>query len=171
MRKYFLLYIFFFFIGCGYKPTVNITNEILKGNVYIDVPIDIHNIENSILIRESLIDMFSNKFNMIVVNEKSKADLYATGKIFLITHEALESDLGYVKLFRETVTIQVEFSDKKSLKKSYKATDYYDYSIDDESILSERRKNDAIKEAIKNALSSIPPQIALSLLKNEQKEN
>ena len=168
MKKYFLLVFVLFFVACGYKPTVNITKETLKGNVYIDTPINKDNIRNSILIRESLIEMFSGKFNMNVVNDKSKANLFVVGKLVSVSHSALESSLGYAKLYRESVNVSLSYKGNNVPSKTITASDYYDYFVDDDSVLTQEKKDDAIEQAINNALLLIPSQIAISTLKYDE---
>jgi hypothetical protein len=164
MYKIFLFSLILLLSACGYKPTLSITKQTLKGNVYIDTPINKDNIKNSILIRESLITMFSGKFKMNVVNDKKKADLIVIGQLVSISHSALESNLGYAKLYRQSVSITINYSGKNIKSKSISASDYYDYYVDDDSVLSEDKKDNATKMAIQNALLSIPSQIALSIM-------
>ena len=162
MKKYFLLFFVLFFVACGYKPTVDVVKDNLKGNIYIDVPIDIHNIKNSILLRESLIDIFANKFAGNIVNNKNMADLFVSAKILNIKETQLESDIGYSKSYRESVTLQVKYNQKNKRIEKIVLENYHDFVVADDSIINQQKKDKAIKIAIDNALLDLPSKIAIN---------
>ena len=164
MKNLILFLSLFVLIGCGYRPTIDITKETLKGDVYIEVPIDIHNIRNSILVREALIDIFNNKFNMQIVKQKHQADLFVSGKLASVSETQLESADGYSKSYRESVSLSISYQLKNGAKKSFVVSDFYDFVVDDDSVVSQSKKDEAIKIALQNALLSVPSKIAISSL-------
>lgn len=165
MKQVVLFLFLMFFVACGYRPTINVANETLKGNVYIDIPIDIQNIKNSIVIHEAFIDIFSNKFNMNIVNQKHKADLFVTGKLLSVTETQLESVDGYSSSYRETIRLKLSYYGKNTSKKSFEVSDFYDFNVDDDSIVSQNKKDEAIEIAIRNALLLIPSKVVISDMK------
>jgi hypothetical protein len=162
VKKYFFLLFVLFFSACGYKPTVDVVKDSVKGNIYIDVPIDILNIKNSILLRESLIDTFANKFAVNIVNNKNMADLFVSAKILNIKETQLESDVGYSKSYREAVTLQVKYYQKNKAIKKIRLENYQDFVVDEDSIINQQKKDEAIKIAIENALLDLPSKIAIN---------
>lgn len=170
MKNFILFVTILLFVGCGYKPTVTQTKEALQGNVFIEVPIDIHNITNSILIREALIDIFTNKFNMKVVKEKSMAQINVSGRLNSVSETQIESVAGYSKTYRESVSVQVSYSMNGKATKTFSVSDFYDFVVDEDSVVSQSKKDEAINIAIRNALLLIPSKIAVtSMIKNDSK--
>ena len=117
------------------------------------------------MIKEALVDIFVNKFNMRSVYQKDRAELFVSGKLLSVVETQLESENGYSKSYRESVSVQVKYSTKTIKEKTIVVNNYYDFIIDENSVASQRKKDEAIKMAIKNALLDIPSKIAISTMK------
>lgn len=113
----FFFLVILFFSGCGYKPTSTIAKKTIGEKIYIDVKIDIHNLNNSILIKDALINVLSSKLDVQIVTDRSLADTTIYGELQSISETVLESDVaGYSKMYRETVTVFISYIgiDKKN---------------------------------------------------------
>jgi len=171
LKNIILSLILLVFIGCGYRPTIDVTKETLKGNVYIEVPVDIHNIRNSILLKEALIDIFNNKFNMKIVKQKHQSDLFVSGTLASVSETQLESVDGYSKSYRESVSLSISYKMKNSAKKTFTVSDFYDFVVDKDSVVSQSKKDEAIKIALQNALLGVPSKIAISSIPTKKHES
>jgi len=169
--KYFIFPIIFFilFVGCGYKPTSHYAKNTISGDVYVDVKIDINNAQNSVLIKDAMNEMVINQFDATLTNNKSNADTIVTVSLSSVSHTAISSDNeGYAKTYRTTVGITVNYKKQNSSNVSIKVSNYYDYSVDADSTLTEQKKQEAVKIAATKALSDIFSKIAIMTLKESK---
>ncbi|RLA81212.1 MAG: hypothetical protein DRG78_09575 [Epsilonproteobacteria bacterium] len=169
--KYFISYIIFFslFAGCGYKPASHYAKDTISGDVYVDVTIDINNAQNAVLIKDAMNEMILNQFEATLTNSKSTADTLVTVSLSSVSHTAIISDNeGYAKTYRTTVTISVSYKKQNKSAISLSVSNYYDYSVDADSTLTEQKKQEAVKIAATKALSNIFSKIAISSLKEKE---
>ncbi len=162
--SFFLLFIFFI-CGCGYKPTSIITKKTMGEKIYVDVKIDIQNLNNSILIKDALIEMLGSKLDAEIVHEKSLANATIYGELKSVSETALESDVaGYSKIYRETVTISISYVGVDGKGRNFTVSNYYDFIVSDDSVVTNSKKEEAIKLAINKALSDVFSRIAINSL-------
>lgn len=164
MKKLLILLIaFFIFIGCGYKPTIYYAKSAISGNVYVDVPIDINNAQNTVIIKDAINEIILSRFKANLVNQKALADTFVDGRLLKVSHDAISSDnLGFVKTYRTSVTIALNYQKKDSKKVYLKISNYYDYNVDNDSSLNEQKKQDAVRVAVQKAISDIFAKIAVT---------
>ena len=103
-----------------------------------------------------------------ICKNKQNADTIVLVKLSKVTHKAISTDNeGYAKTYRTIVSIIVKYK-KVSLDKSYhtiKLSNYYDYSVDVDSGITDQKKEEAIRLASANALSDIFSKIAINTFK------
>lgn len=163
LTSYFIL---FAFSGCGYKPSSYYAKNAIKGDVYVDMEINIDNAQNSVLIKDAMNEVVLNQFKANLTSNKKDADTLVTVNLASLSNTAVISDdEGYIKTYRATVNIDVSYQAKGKSKVSLKVTNYYDYSVDFDSVVTEQKKQEAIKIAATKALSDIFSKIAVSTLK------
>lgn len=154
-----------FFVGCGYKSTSIIAKQTMGEKIYVDVKIDIQNLNNSILIKDALIDMLSSKLDAEIVHEKSLSNTTIYGELKSVSETALESDVaGYSKIYRETVTIFISYIGVDGKGRNFTVSNYYDFVVSDDSVVTNSKKEEAIKLAINKALSDVFSKIAIHSL-------
>jgi len=163
LRKFFIGVLIIFLYGCAYKPTINYAKKRYSDKTgYIEVAIDYNNANNSVYLKDALIEFAINKLNLRLIDKKNKAKIKIFGKISSISHTQLQSDTsGYGKIYRENVNLLITINNK-----SYLLSNYYDFSVDLNSGVTESKKEEAIKNAIKKALSSLFSKVAIEELKN-----
>jgi hypothetical protein len=133
--------------------------------IYVDVKIDILNLSNSILIKDALIDMLSSKLDAEIVHEKSLANATIYGELKNVSETALESDNdGYAKIYRETVTVFISYVGSDGKGRNFTVSNYYDFVVSPDSVVTQTSKEQAIKFAINKALSDVFSKIAIHSL-------
>ena len=173
MRIYTLLFLIFFtFVGCGYKPSSYYAKNEISGKVYITSSIDIENSQNSIVIKDTMNEMIINQFNATLTNDKNLANTLVIVELSGVSHSALSTDNdGYTSSYRTTVTIKVSY--KKNLPKEiYKVlsvSNYYDYTVDADSLITDQKKLEATRFASTNALSDLFSKIAVNSFQKIEK--
>ncbi len=161
----FFFLVILFFSGCGYKPTSTIAKKTIGEKIYIDVKIDIHNLNNSILIKDALINVLSSKLDVQIVTDRSLADTTIYGELQSISETVLESDVaGYSKMYRETVTVFISYIGIDKKTRNFTVSNYYDFVVSDDSVVTQSKKEEAIKLAINKALSDVFSKIAIHSL-------
>jgi len=159
------LYVFLLitlFVGCGYKPSSYYAKTAIKGDVYVDLIIDIDNAKNSVYVKDAINEMILNHFKSTITNDKETADSFVTAELSSVIHTAMSTDEdGYAKSYRTTVVINVTYNKRNEKKKTLSVTDYYDYTVDTDSIVTDQKKQTAIKIASTKALSNLFSKIAV----------
>ena len=157
------LLLVFVFNACGYKPTASYASNALSSNVFIEVPIDINNARNSVLIKDALIELIVNKFQLRTTTNKFLASSFIKAKLLDVTHTELQSDnSGYAKVYRETVIVEVKYNKKHKDEKIITVSNYFDFVVTSDSTITQSKKDEAIKIAINKALSEVFSKIAVN---------
>jgi hypothetical protein len=152
--------------GCGYKPTSYYAKNTISGKVYVDVKININNAKNTVFIKDAMNEMVVNQFGGILINDKTKADTIVDVALSKVSYKAISSDNeGYVKTYRTTVDIVVNYKQINYSPVSIKVSNYYDYSIDTDSSITEQKKQESVKIAATKALSDMFSKIAIDNLR------
>ena len=163
MKSLLLISILLFFSSCGYKPTSTYTKNTLKGKVYVHVDIDINNARNSVLIKDALIDLLITKFDLLIARNKLEADSFINGKILSVNHKELQADTsGFAKVYRETVSVKISYNKLNSKVQTFTLSNYYDFTVDNDSTVTQSKKDEAISIAISKALTNIFSKIAVN---------
>ena len=166
-------YIYLFLIvglltGCGYKPSSYYAKAEIEGEVYVDLEIDIDNTQNSIYVKDAMNEMIINQFNASLTNDKENADTYVLVELGDVSHNSVSSDgAGYTESYRTTVNIKIKYTKKGKETKTLSVSDYYDYTVDSDSVVTDQKKKVAIKIASRKALSNILSKIAATSMKEK----
>jgi len=156
----------FIFTGCGYKPTSYYAKSAINGKVYVDIDMNVDNSSNSVIIKDIMNEMVLNQFEAQLTHNKDIADTHINVKLLDIEQKAISSDnQGYVSLYRTTVYIKIRYKKRDEKAVELKVSNFYDYSVDDDSIITEQKKQDSIKLAVSKALSDVFSKIAVSNFK------
>ena len=169
MRKTSLiLFLLFFIVGCGYKPSSYYAKNELNSNIYVNTKIDIKNSEGSVLAKEIINNMVLDNLNANIVNRRDMADYILDVFIKGVDTISLQTDNeGYVSVKRVTVTIDVVYRKNitHSQKRTIEVSSYDDYIVSDDSIVTERNKRYAITNAVSKALDNIFLKISINSFK------
>ena len=167
MKKIFLIFItFLLFIGCGYKPSSYYARDAISGDVYVDLSVDISNAQNSVYVKDAMIEMIINEFKANVTDDKTKADTFVTVALSSVSHTTMSTDDdGYASSYRTTVHISVTYQKRDQQKRTISVSNYYDYNVDSTSTISDQKKNTAVKIAATKALTDVFSKIAIQDMK------
>jgi len=147
--------------ACGYKPTSVYTQNVLGKNIYVKVETSLEDPENSVLIRDALNEAIIYKFNAnIATKEKATSRL----KVLLqkVYFQPIEYDRnGYVIAYKTKVTLYTTYYDKSNKHKSLKTYGDYDFNIASNSIISDTKRFNAIKEASQKAIDAFISRISV----------
>ncbi|MDD2699093.1 MAG: hypothetical protein PHF17_09860 [Arcobacteraceae bacterium] len=153
------------FAGCGYKPTTSIAKHTIGGKVFIDVKIDVQNLNNSILIKDALINIIASKLDVEIVKDKNLATTSIYGELKSVSEIAMDTDLaGYTKVYRENVIVYISYVGIDKKVRDFTVSNYYDFVVSDDSVVTQSKKEEAIKLAINKALSDVFSKIAIHSL-------
>jgi hypothetical protein len=160
---YFLL---FTFTGCGYKPSSYYAKNEITGKVYVDLEMDIENSQNSVLVKDAMNEMVLSRFNAQLTQNKEEADTVVFVKLASVSHSVMASDNeGYAKTYRANVNISVVYQKKGEDKKHISVSNYYDYNVEANSLVSDQQKQEAVKNAATKALGDLFSKIAVNSFK------
>ena len=163
----FTFIISFSFFGCSYKPSSQYAKEEIQGNVFVKVTIDLEDPQNSVLIKDSINKLLIQKLDADMVNTESLADTIMYIEVNRVSMQELQyDDLGYNKLYRALVSINVSYSKKgEKKKKSFIVDGEHNFSVDNGTTINSNQRYDAIKKASDKALEEVLSKIAVSSFK------
>ena len=154
------------FIGCGYKPSSHYAKNAIEGRVFVDLKISIDNAKNSVYVKDAMNEMILNQFNAVLTNDKNIADTYVTVALSSVSHTSISTDNdGYAKSYRTSVSINMTYKKRDSKSISVSVSDYYDYTVDSDSVITDQKKKVAVKIASTKALSNLFSKIAVTSMK------
>ena len=163
----FTFIISFSFFGCSYKPSSQYAKEEIQGNVFVKVTIDLEDPQNSVLIKDSINKLLIQKLDVDIVSSESLADTIMYIDVNRVSIQELQyDDLGYNKLYRALVSINVSYSKKgEKKKKSFIVDGEHNFSVDNGTTINSNQRYDAIKKASDKALEEVLSKIAVGSFK------
>lgn len=167
--KYFLssLLLCLVLVGCSYKPSSYYAKSAIVGKVYVDLKVDIENAQNSVSVKDATNEMILNQFDAILTDKKEEADSLVSVYLSKVSHGSLSTgDDGYTKSYRTTVTIVMTYQKVGENRKRLTVSDYYDYTVNNDSVITNQKKKIAVKIASEKALSSLFSKIAVYNMKD-----
>lgn len=166
----YLLLTVFLFVGCGYRPASYYAKTAIEGNVYVDSKIDIDNSEHSVLVKDAINELVLNQFNATLTNNKKDAETFVLVELSSVKHTSISTDDdGYTESYRTTVSIKMSYNKVNEEIKTVRVSDYYDYTVDSDSVITEQKKKVAVKIAATKALTNIFSKIAINSMKTSDK--
>jgi hypothetical protein len=154
----------FIFTGCGYKPMSEFATKI-RGKVYVDISVNVNDPKNSVLIKDAMHEILVSRFKSTITKESSLADTNIRLTLNSATLTAIEYDKqGYVRLYRQTVSISAKYHGEFG-NGSTKVSGNYDFSVDNDSTISDTKRFEAIKIASLKALEDILSKLAIESFK------
>ena len=163
----FTFIISFSFFGCSYKPSSQYAKEEIQGNVFVKVTIDLEDPQNSVLIKDSINKLLIQKLDVDIVSSESLADTIMYIDVNRVSMQELQyDDLGYNKLYRALVSINVSYFKKgEKKKKSFIVDGEHNFSVDNGTTINSNQRYDAIKKASDKALEEVLSKIAVGSFK------
>ena len=158
------------FLGCGYKPSSYYAKTAIEGKVYVDLKIDIDNSQNSVFVKDAMNEMILNQFDASLTHDRKEAETYVLVALSSVSHTSISTDDdGYAKSYRTTVSIIMSYNKLNEAIKTVSVSDYYDYTVDSDSVITDQKKKVAVKIASTKALSNIFSKIAIKSMRNSDK--
>jgi len=158
---------FFIFNGCGYKPTNYYAKKELAGKVFVRLYIDLQDPRNAVIIKDSVNQLLVQKLGSKLVYDESLADTIMDLKIESVSMTEIQYDSqGYNKVYRSEVVISVKYHKKdEKVTKSFTLNGENNFSIGDDTTITDAKRFEAIEEASNDALDELLSKIAVSSFK------
>ncbi len=166
MRRVFLLFpsafiLVYLITGCGYKPTSVYTKKVLGEKIYSQVEVYLRDPENSVLIKDALNEAIVNRFKGSLV-PKQYADSELIVSLRRVSFRPLQYDKnGYVIYYRAIASLKIVYKSKKGETKILTVSGNYDFPIEPNSVISDTKRFEAIRESSKKALDKFISQISI----------
>ncbi len=153
--------------ACGYKPTSVYTKKVIGEQIYVKVETSLEDPENSVLIRDAVNEAVIYKFHANIADKE-----HASSKLFIkleqVNFQPIEYDSnGYVIAYKTNVTLLTSYHDKKNKKKSLKTYGDFDFNIASNSVISDTKRFNAIKEASQKAIDALISRIAVEGIRSD----
>ncbi len=155
-----ILVIILSFYGCGYKPVSSYSKEALGESVFVDVESSLEDPENTVLIKDAINDVLVSRFHARLTSKKD-AKVKLRLKLKKVLFEPIRYDRnGFVTAYNTRVELSTEYESLKG-KKTIVTTGEYAFPIESNSVISDTKRFEAIKNASKKAIDEFISKIAV----------
>lgn len=165
IRRFWFLSFVVIVTACGFKPTSVYTKKVLGDRIYVKVETSLQDPENSVLIRDALNEAVINKFKARLSQEAdATATLFTTLK--RVDFQPIEFDKnGYVIAYKTNVLLQTRFWDRLHKVHTVETTGDFDFNIESNSVISDTKRFNAIKEAAQKSIDAFISKISVQGVK------
>lgn len=149
------------FIGCGYKPASWYAKEAVQGNVFVDVKINVIDPRNGVLVKDAMNEIIITKFGNNLTKDRKKAQTFIDLSLGNVSLSAIQYDTeGYIRMYRSKVPVSVKYKNPQR-SGSFTITGDYDFSVGDNTVISDAKRFEAIKNAASDAMDEIVSRLAV----------
>ncbi len=147
--------------ACGYKPSSFYTSKVIRDKIYVKVVTSLQDPENSVIIRDAINEALIYKLHAKIVPESAQyAKLHV--ELAAVNFQPIEYDNnGYVIAYKTNVTLKTTYYDREGKKRLIKTYGDYDFNIESNSVISDTKRFNAIKEASQKALDAFISRLAI----------
>ena len=157
----FLIFNTLIFIGCGYKPTVEYTKNVLGDEIFVNVKTNINDPENTVLLKDAINEAVVSRFKSKLV-PASKANSKLFIKLNKVKFEPIQYDKnGYIIAYKAFVYLDTKYIDKMGKSGMIQTKGEYDFPIESNSVISDSKRFEAIKFASFKALEEFISKISV----------
>ena len=147
--------------GCGYKPSSFYTKRVLGENIHVDAKISRKDPKNSVLIKDAVNEAVVGRFGA-KLSDKKGADTNLVVSIGSVSFTPTVYDRdGYVIAYKTRVTLESSFKTDKGVEKKFSTTGEFDFPIEANSVISDTKRFEAIKNASSDAINEIISKISI----------
>ncbi len=151
--KKIVLILSFFLVSCGYKPVSHLTKELIAQKVYVDVKVSLSDPANSVLAKDAVLEAVVSRFGASISN-KQDAQTLINIKVKSINFNPIIYDQnGYVISYKTELVLAIDTIFQNGKQINFDATGEYDFSIEANSIISDSKRFEAIKNSSLDALN------------------
>ncbi len=162
MKRFIYTTILILLVGCGYKPTAVYTKNVLGDRIYAYVETSLQDPENSVLIKDAINEAIINKFHS-KLSSKESATARLRIKLDRVRFVPIDYDKnGYVIAYKTLVNLKTTYVDIKGSKRVINSSGDYDFNIESNSIISDTKRFNAIKEASQKAIDAFISKISIN---------
>lgn len=144
-----------FIASCGYMPLSHYSKQSFGESVYIDIDINARDPQNSVFIKDTLVRYFSTRLGVTLTNDREKADSIIKVSLLDSSFNSLaENASGFTSFYRCKVTLLFDYVTLVGGKKErvLRTVGYYNFALDQNSILTESQRYEAINQAAMQAI-------------------
>lgn len=165
MKKIIVLSFVIFFIGCGYKPIAHHSKEALGKKVHIEVKIDTRDSQNSVVLKDKLAASVMDRLHLEIV-DKDESYSIINVRIRDVNFESLaENKTGFSTFYRCIVNVDFQYQNIKTQKaRKFHKRGFYNFSLNNNSIITDSIRMDAINNAVLNALDDFILQVGIDTI-------
>ncbi len=169
--KFLYIFIPFLFLGCGYKPSSLYTKKVLGENIHVNINISRKDPKNSVLIKDAVNEAVVGRFDAKLVKKKD-ADTNLVVSIGSVSFSALSYDRdGYVISYKTKIVLNASYKTNDGKSRNFSTTGEFDFPIEANSVISDTKRFEAIKNASKDAINEIISKISIIGIMNKENKN
>jgi len=158
----------FLLIGCGYKPSSVYTKKVLGSNIHVGTKISRIDPKNSVVVKDAVNEAIIGRFDSKLVNKKdADTDLIVSIGSVSFTPLSYNKD-GYVISYKAKIVLNTTYKTNNGGRKSFTTTGEFDFPIKVNSVISDSKRFQAIKNASADAINEIISKISIIGIMNKK---
>lgn len=164
--RIFTFFMFAFLVGCGYKPVSKMSQNVLGDGIYAHVIMSVKDPRNTVVLQDAVKEAVIERFgNSLVPKEAAQTILNLSIKSVKFKPIIYDKN-GYVTAYKTKVVLLIDTIFEDDTKQSYLARGEYDFEIEANSVISDTRRYEAIKNSAQKALDEYVVFIAMRGISN-----
>ena len=148
--------------ACGYKPLAHNAQKTLGDKIYIEVKIDPRHPQNSVTLKDELSRSIFERLHADIVD---KDDATSTIEVLLrnVNFSSLaENRTGFATFFRCEVVVEFKYFNLLTQRtRIFNKTGFYNFALNDTSIITDSVRLEAINRAVLQALDGFISQVGI----------
>lgn len=166
MNRIFLALTLILFLGCGYKPVTKLSQSVLGDRVYAYVTISISDPKNSVIIQDATKEAVVTRFGDSMVSKQVANSTMHTAIKSVDFIPTVYDRNGYVVSYKAKIVLTITTVFSNGVKKVYNTQGEYDFPIEANSVISDKKRFEAIKRSSLSALDEYIAFIAVKGMSN-----
>ena len=159
MKLMSMLLVLLMFSACGYTPSAKFSREVVGESISTSVKISPIDPENTVIIKDAVDSAIIEVFHASLT-DKSNSQTHLAISLSNVSYTPVQYDKnGFVISYRATTSLEIVRTTNGE-SKNYRTRGTYDFSIDPNSIITDRQRYIAIKGSSAKAIRSFVAQVS-----------
>lgn len=168
--KNFVLFLAFFVTACGYVPTSKLASTLFDEKIYVNVELNLQDPGNSVFVADTLREMVSSKLGKRLASKQEANDVINVRMNNLEFIPLIYDKNGYVVKYKARLNLNFNVVFKDGTSQSFSTRGSYNFDISPNSVISDKIRTNAIRNASSEAFDEFISVIAVKGHKDAKRQ-
>lgn len=159
--KNFALFFALFITACGYIPTSKLASTLFGEKIYVNVELSLQDPKSSVFVADTLREMISSKLRKQLASKQEANDIINVRMNNLEFIPLIYDKNGYVVKYKARLNLDFNVVFKDGTSQSFSTRGSHNFDISPNSIISDKVRTNAIRNASSEAFDEFISVIAI----------